>query len=84
MKSSETLLELLGEEIRIRRKRAKMYRFQLAEKAGCSCSHLQSIEKGRTSVGMCILLSICNALETDLTDILQACWPRYAKKKGKK
>ncbi len=80
--SSEVLLELLGEEIRIRRKRAKMYRFELAAKAGCSCSHLQSVEKGRTSVGMCILISICRALETDLAEILQACRPKRMKKNG--
>ena len=67
----QRLLEQLGENLRLARKRRKLTTSQVAERAGISRSTLYHLEKGDANSSLAVLLQVLVALklENDLSQI---------------
>jgi transcriptional regulator with XRE-family HTH domain len=67
----QRLLEQLGENLRLARKRRKLTTSQVAERAGISRSTLYHLEKGDANSSLAVLLQVLVALklENDLSKI---------------
>lgn len=65
------LLQALGENIRLARKRRKLTTIQVAERAGISRSTLYHLEKGdaNTSLGSLLQILVALRLENDLGQV---------------
>ncbi|MFN6138793.1 MAG: helix-turn-helix domain-containing protein [Planctomycetota bacterium] len=67
----QRLLEQLGENLRLARKRRKLTTSQVAERAGISRSTLYHLEKGDANSSLAVLLQVLVALklENDLSKL---------------
>jgi transcriptional regulator with XRE-family HTH domain len=67
----QRLLEQLGENLRLARKRRKLTTSQVAERAGISRSTLYHLEKGEANSSLAVLLQVLVALklENDLSKL---------------
>jgi transcriptional regulator with XRE-family HTH domain len=68
-------LELIGTNIKICRKQARLTQQALAEKAGISYKYLGEIERGQGNLSVEILLKIVNALGIAAGDVLDGMQP---------
>ena len=57
---------MIGKDVRMIRKNAKMSQLKLAEEVGCSLSQISNIEAGRSYPSIQILKKIAEATDTEL------------------
>ena len=69
-------IERFGEAVKILRKRNKMTQDKLAGKAGVSKKYLREIEKGKHSVGLELMIRLCNAMEVNKFELLILAWEK--------
>ena len=66
----EKLLKEIGARIRELRKENGLSQLELADKVGCSETHLSNIETGTTKVSLSALVRIANALSVSVDNFL--------------
>lgn len=64
--------EIIGEKIKVARKKAELTQEQLAEKIGGSCTNkvISRYEKGKVEMGVQALCDIAESLEVPINDLL--------------
>jgi transcriptional regulator with XRE-family HTH domain len=63
---------VLGDALRVHRKRAKLTQEALAEKTGLSVVFISLLENGRRTVSVDALLRIARALHVELKDLVRS------------
>lgn len=71
--------KLVGQRLRVIRKKRGFTQEQLAEMAGISPQHCSGIETGAAKVSLPALVQLCNALDATLDEILLDSVPAAAK-----
>ena len=69
--SLERLGDTIGETIRVRRRELRLTQDDLADLAGCSPRFIRSIESGKASVRLDMLLDVLSALGVELVTRLR-------------
>lgn len=67
--------DVVAERIRMLRQAKKLSQEELADLAGCHRTYVGMIERGEGNPSLRVLVSIAEALEVDLTDLLHPSIP---------
>lgn len=62
--------KMLGERIRIKRKRAKFTQESLAEMVGCSVNFISQIERGKSKMSVATLSAIADTLKVSMDSLM--------------
>ena len=68
--SRQDRIEMLGNEIRTRRKAVGLSQDMLGQMVGNGQSYIHRIEAGKVSVGMNALIKIADALDIEVRDLI--------------
>ena len=63
-------LKTFGSSLRCARERNGFSQEDLAHRAGISISYLSQLENGRRNPSLLLVVALCGALDTELTDML--------------
>ncbi len=69
-RSRQDRIEMLGNEIRTRRKAVGLSQDMLGQMVGNGQSYIHRIEAGKVSVGMNALIKIADALDIEVRDLI--------------
>ncbi len=66
----KVIIDLLAENIRLRRLKNRLTQDKLAELSGISTKYINSIESGKVNPSIVVVVNICQALNMDLNEII--------------